>query len=84
VSPIAGDLTVGEIIQKVIGVIFGLGIMICPICIIWGGFEIATAAGDSNKIQKGKQIILYAVIGLAIIALSSALANLVNNTLAKP
>ena len=81
VSPLQGDLGIAGIIEKVIGVIFWLGVMVCPITIIWGAFEIATAAGDQTKISQGRQIILYSVVGLTIIAISSALANLVNTTL---
>ncbi|HNR81701.1 MAG TPA: hypothetical protein PKK37_04655, partial [Candidatus Pacearchaeota archaeon] len=71
VSPLQGNLTVEDIVGKIAGVIFGLALMICPILIIWGGFEIATAGGDQNKITKGKQIITFSLVGLAIIALSA-------------
>ncbi len=80
-SPIEGDLTIPGIIEKVIGVIFWLGLLICPAFIIWGGFEIATAGGDPAKIGKGKQIIFYAIGGLAIIALSQVLAAIVKSAL---
>jgi len=52
VSPLEGDLTVEDIVGKISGVIFGLALMICPILIIWGGFEIATAGGDQSKIDQ--------------------------------
>jgi hypothetical protein len=72
---------VEDIIGKIAGVIFWLGLMICPIGIIWGGFEIATAGGDQNKITKGRQIILYSIIGLVIIAISATLATVIKNIL---
>jgi len=76
-----GGAEVTDIIGKIAGVIFGLALMICPIAIIWGGFEIATAAGDQSKITKGKQIIEYSVIGLAIIALSRVLVEVIKSAL---
>jgi len=81
VSPLQGDLTVEDIAGKISGVIFGLALMICPILIIWGGFEIATAGGDQNKITKGKQIITFSLVGLAIIALSAAFVEAIKQIL---
>jgi len=81
VSPLQGDLTVEDIAGKISGVIFGLALMVCPILIIWGGFEIATAGGDQNKITKGKQIITFSMVGLAIIALSAAFVEAIKQIL---
>ena len=81
VSPLQGDLTVEDIVGKIAGVIFGLALMICPILIIWGGFEIATAGGDQNKMAKGKQIITFSLVGLAIIALSAAFVEAIKQIL---
>jgi len=80
-SPLKGDLTVQGIISKIAGVIFWLGLMIAPIAIIWGGFEIATAGGDQSKVTKGKQIIFYSIIGLVIIGISMTLATVIQNVL---
>ncbi|MCU0653433.1 MAG: hypothetical protein MUD10_04200 [Candidatus Pacebacteria bacterium] len=63
------------IIAKVMGFIFWLGAVVCPILIVWGGFNIATAGDDQNKMSTGKQTITYAIVGLLIIAVSAALAN---------
>ena len=76
-----GGAEVTDIIGKIAGVIFGLALMICPILIIWGGFEIATAGGDQSKINKGKQIILYSLVGLAIIAMSAAFVEAIKEIL---
>ena len=81
VSPLQGNLTVEDIVGKIAGVIFGLALMICPILIIWGGFEIATAGGDQNKMAKGKQIITFSLVGLAIIALSAAFVEAIKQIL---
>jgi len=34
---------------------------------IYGGFNIMTAAGNAEKVEKGKQILLWATIGLIVI-----------------
>jgi Type IV secretion system pilin len=76
-----GGAGIQDIIGKVTGVIFWLAITICPICIIWGGFEIATAGGDPTKTNKGKQIIYYSIGGLVLIALSSVLVAVIKTVL---
>lgn len=79
----AGGLGIGleGIINNFTNFIFWLGIVICPILIVWGGFNIATAAGSEDKMKKGKDIITYAAIGLVIIAISSAMVTAIQNIL---
>lgn len=76
-----GDKTLTDIIQGLINFIFGLALLICPIFIVWGGFEIATAAGADTKIKEGRQKITYALVGLIIIALSSGFVAIIKNIL---
>lgn len=80
-DPNSAGLSVEGIIGRIAGAIFWLAMMICPIAIIWGGFEIATAGGDQNKITKGKQIITYSIVGLLIIGMSTALAGAIKSAL---
>ena len=51
--------------------------LVCVIMIIYGGFLYITAAGEEDKAKKGRTIILYCVIGIAIIAASYAIVNTV-------
>jgi len=76
-----GGLGLEGIIKNVTGFIFWLGIVICPILIVWGGFNIATAGGDEKRFTQGKQIITFAIIGLAIIAVSNAMVAAVQTVL---
>jgi len=49
-----------------------LGI-IAVIMVIYGGILYITAAGNQENIDKGKKIIMYAIVGIVIILLSFAL-----------
>lgn len=51
-----------------------LGI-VAVIMVIYGGVLYVTAAGNQESIDKGKKIIMYAVIGIVIILLAFALVN---------
>jgi hypothetical protein len=49
--------------------------------ILYGGFIYMTSGGEKEKVQKGKNIILYSVIGLVIILASYAIATFVFNAI---
>ena len=65
--------SVGSIINIVIG---SLGV-IAVIVIIIGGVLYMTSSGDSGKVKKAKDTILYGVIGLIICVLAAAIVNFV-------
>ena len=44
---------------------------------IWGGFQIMTAAGEEDKVKKGKTILVQAAIGLVVIYLANSLVQFV-------
>ncbi len=58
------------------GIILVLGV-VAVVYIVIGGVGYMTSSGDSNKVKKAKDTILYAVIGLIICALSFAIVQFV-------
>lgn len=69
------DLT-GSVTGIINGVIAALGI-IAVVIIIIGGVSYMTSSGDSAKVKKAKDTILYGVIGLVICVLAFAIVNFV-------
>ncbi len=57
-------------------IFFGL-IAVVALFTILGAFDILTAAGDPEKVKKGRERIMYAMIGLAVALLSRAVPSLV-------
>lgn len=49
--------------------------LIAVVMIIYGGFLYVSAAGNQEKIESAKKIIMYAVIGIIVILLSFAIVN---------
>ena len=47
------------------------------VVIIYGGFMYTTSAGDSNKVTKAKNAIMYGIIGLVVAMLAFAIVNFV-------
>lgn len=61
-------------IVNIISVIVGV---VAVIMIIFGGFRYITSGGDSNKVGTAKNTILYALIGLVIVALAQFIVRFV-------
>lgn len=57
--------------------------IVSAIFVVYGGISYTTSAGDPSKLQKAKNMITYALIGLAIVALSEIITafitNMINN-----
>ena len=60
--------------------IFVIGI-VAVIMIILGGITYATSQGDPAKVKKGKDTVLYGIIGLIIALLAYAIVNFVLNAM---
>ena len=65
------------IIQMIVNaIIFIIGI-VAVVMIILGGISYATSQGDPSKVKKGKDTILYGIIGLVVALLAYAIVNFV-------
>ena len=72
-----GDDNLVQSITNIINaVIFVLGI-VCVVVMIIGGVNYMTSSGDTGKVKKAKDTILYGVIGLVVCVLAFAIVNFV-------
>ncbi len=67
------DQSITTILNGIVGV---LGI-VCVVVMIIGGINYMTSSGDSGKVKKAKDTILYGLIGLIVCVLSFAIVNFV-------
>ena len=67
---------IGNVVN-ILNVVLGLLSIVCVIVIIIGGITYMTSTGDSTKVKKGKDTILYGIIGLVICILAFAIVNFV-------
>lgn len=65
-NPLKAD-TFAKLIDTIINFLFYLAIAITPIMLIMAGFYYLTAAGEPEKINTAKKIILYTLVGLVIV-----------------
>ena len=69
--------TVNEIIATVINIFSFIVGVIAVIMIIIGGIKYITSGGDSNNISSAKTTIIYAIIGLVVVALAQIIVRFV-------
>lgn len=71
-SPETGQGTerIQGIVETVINIFSVIVGIVAVIMIIWGGFKYITSGGDSGNITSAKNTIIYAIIGLVIVALA--------------
>ncbi|MBI2410527.1 MAG: hypothetical protein HYV32_01340 [Candidatus Kerfeldbacteria bacterium] len=72
-----------NIVTDIVNLALSLLALVAVIIIIIGGFKWMTAAGDPGKVDKAKKLLVAAVIGLAFVMISWALATYVIGKLAE-
>jgi len=68
---------VGNIIRGVLGIVGALALFY----LVWGGILWMTSGGNSDKVKKGKDSIVWAIFGMAIIFFSYAVISFVVESL---
>ena len=76
-NPLGADVTpqtfIGGIIRAILGIVGSLALAM----FIYGGFTWMTAAGNAEQVAKGRNILVWATIGLIVIFTSYALVRFV-------
>ena len=75
-SKMAGDSLIKTIRTAINWVLWMLSLVALVLC-LWGGFQMMTSGGDSKKYESGLNVLKWAAIGLAIIALSWLIVSLI-------
>ncbi|MBR3052310.1 hypothetical protein IKG60_01665 [Candidatus Saccharibacteria bacterium] len=68
-----------QLIENTIQWVIAVSGLVAVIFVLYGGISYITSAGDPSKLQKAKQVITYALIGLAIVALAELITAFVTN-----
>lgn len=68
-----------ELLDKVVQFVQALILILAPIFIVWAGITFITSGGEPAKIQKGRNILLYTVIGIIVALLAQAILKAVTN-----
>lgn len=76
-NPLGGTTDIPTLIGKVIKTSLGVVGAIALLMFIFGGFLWMTAGGASDKVKKGRDILVWATLGLALIFSSYAILNFI-------
>ena len=71
--------SIEELVEAIINFVFNLALVIAPLIIIIGGFYIITSSGNPEKIKTGKNIIIYALVGILIILVSKGVVAIITS-----
>lgn len=74
-----GTTGINNIIKTVINIFSLIVGVVAVIMIIVGGFRYITSGGDSSNVSSAKNTIIYAIIGLVIVALAQFIVQFVLN-----
>ena len=71
----------GKMVTNTIHWVTAVAGIVSAIFVVYGGVMYMTSSGEPSKIQQAKKMILYALIGLAIVGLTEVITAFVSNTI---
>ena len=77
------NTSANQLFENAINYAVAISGIVCVIFIVIGGVNYMTSSGDSAKLQKAKNTLTYAIIGLVIVGLSAVITNFVFNLIEK-
>lgn len=81
-NPLQGGAnTVAELVGIIVKWIFSIAIPIAVAVIVYSGILFLTSKGDPGKVTKAREMLQYAIIGLAIILVGSGFISLIRSIL---
>lgn len=72
-----GGTKVSGVIKTVINIMSAIGGVVAIIMIIIGGIRYVTSSGDSNSTAAAKNTIIYALVGLVVIAFAQVIVQFI-------
>jgi ABC-type Fe3+ transport system permease subunit len=71
------ETTVNDIIGLVVNILSIVVGIVAVVMIIIAGFKYITSSGDASNVQSAKNTILYAIVGLVIVAMAQMITGFV-------
>ena len=80
-NPLSTTSTIPDLIRNILQDALKIGIPVVALAIIYCGFLFVSARGNSEKLTKAKDALLWTLIGAAILLGSWAIANMISSTI---
>lgn len=75
---VAPTINIMDVLPRIADWIFSILLIVAVIFLILGAYNFVTSAGDAEKVTAGKQMIMWALVGVAVALLARGLVALVN------
>lgn len=66
-----------QILQNILNIVYFAAGAVAVIIIVLGGLSYITAAGDSSKVTRAKNMLVYSIAGLVIVLVAFAITNFI-------
>jgi hypothetical protein len=77
-----GGTSITKVVEAVINILSIVVGVVAVIMIIFGGFKYITSGGDTAKVASAKNTIVYAIVGLVVVALAQTIVHFVLSNVA--
>jgi hypothetical protein len=74
-----GGQALGALITQLVGALFIAGFLLAFVYLLLGGMTWITAGGDKTKLEKARDEITNAIIGIVVVAAAYAITTLIAN-----
>jgi len=76
-NPLGSGTTFRSLLGKIFTSLYEILLVVIPIIIVVGAFQMLFSSGDPEKFKKGQRTIVYAVIGLVIVLMAQGIVAIV-------
>jgi|GEM_PF-923533 len=80
-NPLGDGSSLPAFVQSLLGIIIRAGIPIVVLALVYTGFRFVLARGNPEKISEAKHLLLYTVIGSAVVLGAWTIATILTNTI---
>jgi len=73
--------SIAEVITGIVDWVYKIALILAPLMIILGGFYLVTAAGDPERVNTGKKIITWTIVGIVVVLLATSVKVVIESLL---
>lgn len=80
-NPLGAGSTLETVIANIFKYLVQIATVIVPIMVVIGAFQMLMSSGDPGKFKKGRDTIMWALIGFAVLLMAFGIADIVKTLL---
>ena len=80
-EPLTKYKSIQELIDAIAKWVYWTALALAPLMIIIGAFYLITASGDPDRVNTGRKIITWTIVGIAVVLLAASLIPVIKEIL---